>query len=131
MGRVSDQIEFAEVSFLVMFSQQEVAENLLFGLYIPLFEIDDELDTYHWEPNGAFSVSAHWRSIGDLDDFVTWVATDTVRPNGQSSRFFTYRSEFDVKDQESGEEEYKALVWVVPEIVEGKSWTNTLRVNLG
>ena len=131
MGRVSSTLEFAEVRFTLNFSPQEVSQNLLFGLYIPLFEVDDALDSYHWEPNGFFRVGVNWRAFGGLDDFVTWVAQETIRPNGNSTLMLTRRAEFDVGNQEWGNEEYKAMVWVVPEIVEGKAWSNTLRINLG
>ena len=131
MGRVSSRIEFAEVTARVDFASKEVAENLNFGLFIPLVEVDDAFDTYHYNANGGFNVSIDWRSVGDLDDFVTWIAARTIRPNGSSTRFVRERKEFDVGDQEGGNEEYRALVWVVPEIFEGKSWSNILRVNLG
>ena len=131
MGRVSNSIEFAQVSFSINFSGQEVKENLAYGLYIPLFEIDDDLDIYNLEPNGAFSVSINWEPVDDRDDFVAWISTEVIRPNGNSTISLTRRREFDVGNQESGDEEYKALVWVVPEIVEGKAWSNTLSINLG
>ena len=131
MGRVSKNTEFGEVSFRITFSSQEVRENLTFGLYVALFEVDNELDTYHFEPNGAFNVSVNWRAIGDLDDFVAWLTSEQIRPNGSNSLILTRRAQFDVGNQESGEEEYKALVWVVPEIVEGKAWSNTVLINLG
>ncbi len=131
MGRVSSSIEYAEVNFSINFTSKEVSDNLAFGLFIPLFEIDDAMDTYHWETNGAFNVSVNWRNIGDLDDFITWISSEVIRPNGNSTVVLTRRKEFDVGNQESGNEEYKALVWVIPEIAEGKAWSNTLKINLG
>ncbi|CAN5706336.1 hypothetical protein BH20ACI4_BH20ACI4_11030 [soil metagenome] len=131
MGRVSNRIEFAEVNFSINFSSQEIKENLVFGLYIPLFERDDELDTYHFEVNGAFGGSVNWRSLGDLDDFITWISFESIRPNGNSTIILTRRKEFDVGNQEDGNEEYRALVWVIPEIVEGKAWSNEVSINLG
>lgn len=131
MGRVSSSIEFAEVTFSINFSSQEVKENLVFGLYIPLFERDDALDTYHFEPNGAFGGSVNWRSLGDLDDFITWISFESIRPNGNNTIVLTRRKEFNVGNQESGDEEYRALVWVIPEIVEGKAWSNEVSINLG
>lgn len=131
MGRVSNIIEFAEVTFRITFSGQEVKENLAFGLFIPLFEVDDSLDTYHWEANGGFNVNVNWRAVGDLDDFVTWIAQESIRPNGHNSLLLTRRKEFNVGNQESGNEEYKAMVWAIPEIFEGKAWSNTLSINLG
>lgn len=131
MGRVNSTMEFAEVTFTIRFSNQEVKENLAFGLFIPLFEIDDQLDTYHWEANGAFNVSVNWRSIGNQDDFITWITSEVIHPNGNNTLVLTRRKDFNVGNQESGNEEYKALVWAVPEIVEGKAWSNTLSINLG
>lgn len=131
MGRETSMVEFAQVSFMIEYSPHEVQENISFGLFVPLFEIDDELDTYHWEANGAYNVSANWRNIGDLDDFVTWVTTQNIRPDGDNRRSYRFRKVFDVGDQEGGEEEYKAFVWAIPEVQEGKGWTNTLSVNLG
>lgn len=130
MGRVSSTLEFAEVNCTVNFSTHEVDENLAFALFIPLFEIDERMDTYHWEPNGL-QANVNWRNFGNLDDFVKWISNDIVHPNGNSTRSFTRRSEFDVGDREGGEEEYKAFVWVIPEVTQGADWTNTLTVNLG
>lgn len=131
MGRVNSKTEFAEVTFAIAFSPQEVKENLTFGLYIALFEIDDDLDTYHFEANGLSKVSVNWRAIGNLDEFIVSIASEQIRPNGSHSLSLRRRSEFDVGNQEAGNEEYKALVWVIPEIVEGKAWSNTLSINLG
>lgn len=131
MGRVSSTLEFAEVSCTITFSGKEVADNIAFGMFIPIFERDDGLDTYHWEANGAFNVSVNRRAIGNLDDFITWVSSEVIRPNGNHTISITRRKEFDVGNRESGNEEYRALVWVVPEICEGKAWSNELHVNLG
>lgn len=138
MGRVSSTTEFAEVNCTVDFSGHEVEQNLTFALFIPLFEIDDEMDAFHWQPNGL-QANGYWLTRGvplvdDIDardDFVRWLSNDIVRPNGNSTRKFTRRAEFDIGEAEGGEEEYKAFVWVIPEITEGAEWTNTLSVDLG
>lgn len=131
MGRSTGNLEFAEVSFSVDFSTREVQENLVFGLYTALFERDDALDTFHPRANGAFSFGIDWRSNGDLDDFVRWLDSRTVRPNGLNTRFFTIRRDFNVGNQEGGNEEYRAFINVVPEITSGQAWSNEVSINLG
>lgn len=131
MGRINSSTEFSEVSFSVDFSTAEVSQNLAFGLFTALYERDDQLDSYHVQQNGAFNMSLHRRASGDLDDFVTWVDSRVVRPNGQNTRIFTVRKEFNVGNQEDGNEEYRALVTIVPEITSGRAWSNEVSINLG
>lgn len=131
MGRVNSTLEFAEVTFSVNFSSAEVSQNLAFGLYTALYERDDSLDSYHVEQNGAFNINLHRRANGNMDDFIQWVDTRSVRPNGQGTRFFTVRKEFNVGNQESGNEEYRAFVNIIPEITSGRAWSNELSINLG
>ncbi len=131
MGRVNSTLEFAEVTFSINFSGSEVAHNLAFGLYTSLFERDDALDTYHPTQNGAFNFGISRRPHGDPDDFMTWVDSRAIRPDGQNTRFFTVRREFNVGNQEGGNEEYRALVNVIPEITSGQKWSNEVSINLG
>lgn len=131
MGRVSSTQEFAEVTFSVNFSGAEVSQNLAFGLYTALYERDDSLDTYHADQNGAFSFRIVTRANGNADDFVQWIDSRAVRPDGQNTRFFTVRREFNVGNQEAGNEEYRAFINIIPEITTGQTWTNEVSVNLG
>lgn len=131
MGRRTATLEFAEVSFNINFSSSEVAHNLAFGLYTVLFEIDDSLDVYHRNQNGAFNHSLEWKANGDRDDFVNWLDSRVIRPNGDSTRSFTIRKDFNVGNQEAGNEEYRAYVNVIPEITTGQAWSNQLSINLG
>ena len=136
MGRVSTSttLEFAEVNFSINFSDQEVRQNLAFGLHSFLYEKDDNLDIYHLEPNGMFNVGIRLhpdRDLDDKDDFVRQISREIIRPNGNSVVALTRRQEFDVGNQEDDNEEYMALVWVIPEIVEGKAWSNEVSINLG
>lgn len=131
MGRVNATMEFAVVSFSIDFSTAEVSQNLAFGLYTALYERDDALDTYHSNQNGAFNFGIETKASGNADDFITWVDSRSVRPNGQNTRFFTVRREFNVGNQESGNEEYRAFVNIIPEITSGQAWSNEVSINLG
>jgi hypothetical protein len=135
MGRVSDRMEFAEVTFSINFSAAEVAQNLSFGLYTALFERDDKLDFYIPTPNGAFDWGDARLSIHSIENedgrIPSFVDTKIIRPNGQNTRLFTVRKDFDLGVQEDGNEEYRAFINVVPEITSGQAWTNEVSINLG
>ena len=134
MGRASSGLEFAEVNCSVNFSNQEVRQNLAFGLHIFIYEKDDKLDIYHLEANGMLNVGVRLHSdnqFDDEDEFVRRFSREIIRPNGNTMLPIGRREEFDVGNQEDNNEEYLALVWVVPEIVEGKAWSNEVSINLG
>lgn len=131
MGRVSGSQEYAEVTFQVNFTTAEVEQNLLFGLHTMLYERDDSIDVYIPRPNGAFSLSVDKISKGNADDYVRYLDSRSIRPNGRSTQFFRIRREFNVGNQEGGNEEYRALVNIIPEIAPGRAWTNELSINLG
>jgi|GEM_PF-6043881 len=50
--------------------------------------------------------------------------------NGNNTVLLIRRKQFDVGNQEIGKEKYKELVWVIPEIVEGKALSNVFNINL-
>ncbi|MEM7085607.1 MAG: hypothetical protein AAF489_05465 [Bacteroidota bacterium] len=131
MGRSTGSLEFAVVTFSVEFSPRELQENLLFGLYTALFERDDSLDAYHPRPNGAFNFGIEQNPKGNPDDSLGWIDARAIRPDGLSTRFFTVRRDLNVGNQEPGNEEYRAYVYVIPEITSGQSWSNEVSVNLG
>ena len=134
MGRVNATMEFAEVTFSIIFSAAEVAQNLSFGVHTMLFERDEKLDLYVPTPNGAFDASNTRLSIlarEEEDDLISWIDSRTIRPNGQNTRLISVRKELNVGNQEEGNEEYRAFVNVVPEITSGQAWTNEVSINLG
>jgi hypothetical protein len=150
MGRVSgqQQLEFATVDFRVRFSPGEVALNLDYEIHIAIVEQDEQIDTYFLIPNGfaaAGTVISHSRPEflrqqrrGNRDEFIYYRKADplrpagfTIRPDGDAERSMSIRMEFDVGDQERGEDEYRALVWVVPEVSTGHNMSDIVRVNLG
>jgi len=151
MGRVAGQqeLEFATVGFRIRFSPGEVALNLEYEIHLAIVEQDEGIDAYILVPNGfraqgtivsrrsrPDTVQQHRR--GDQDNFVYYRKSSalrrdgyTIRPDGEAEKSMLIRVEFDVGDQERGEDEYRALVWVVPEITSGHNRSDILRVNLG
>jgi hypothetical protein len=139
MGRRDSRIEFAEVAFDVDFSARELAERLTFGLHIHLFEVDGDRDIYVWTPNGPNSIDyqVHRSELkvipdpDDRDDDITTIVQTTIVPNGQATQHFVQRKDFDLGNQEDGNEQYEAYVLVVPEVVQGYARSNRVDINLG
>ena len=120
MGRAADQIrERARVTFWVDFSQKEVQENLLFGIYVAIVDQEDGLDVYRFVNNGAFSGFLDRRREGDQDDFIAWIKSEVHLPNGRSSLRFDFESVFEVGRQERGSEQYRAVAFAIPRDCKG------------
>ena len=135
MGRNSSGLEFAIVQGRVSWSSREIQENLTYTVKAFLRERDDSRDDWSALPNGDV-VRAEKR--GNADDIVGRnrvggiIGTTFLRPSGQSSRSFSIRGDFDFGNQESGNEEYYAVVTVVPDIKGDLEITPEFRpINLG
>ncbi len=127
VGRATSSIEFAKLDVTVRWTSREVRENLSYLLSGYLIEQDDGLDFIDMKPNGGI----HWEDIGNLDDFVGTVQQRWIRPNGQASRQYVLQRNFDFGNQESGNEEYRGIATVVPEIRSDIRLTGILSANLG
>lgn len=129
--RTNNSLEFADVAVKVEWTQREVSENLAYYLSIYLVEQDDP-SFYDMRPDG----SIHWHSNGNGDDYVGTVISDKypglwVRPDGRSVHTFTYDRDWEFGDQERGDEEYKAIATIVPEIRGDISSSSRVIANLG
>lgn len=150
MGRIGGtNREFANVGFNVRFSQGEVRMDLDYEIHIAIFEQDEGLDDIILIPNGFRGVGVFWTELGrpprlrqirhgDQDEFIFYRKSGvfgldnfTISPSGNTSHTLSRRLEFDVGDQERGNEEYRAFVWIVPEITIGHNMSDQLSVNLG
>ena len=127
VGRVNGSTEFARVRGVVSWSGREQQENLAYVVQANLRERDDSRDTWNMLPDGQ--ITRHER--GDEDDTVGFIGSTTLFPNNQSSRPFEIRRNFNFGDQESGNEEYYAVVTVVPEIRGDLAFSNEVSANLG
>ncbi len=126
VGKAGSQ-EFAEVEYDVQFSAAEVSLNLQFEEWVMLFERDGGLDRYL---ESAELNTGLMRAHSGNDDYIGQVHYGTVSPGGSSTLHRTHRREWSFPNNESGAEEYSALVWVRPEIRAGRSWSNEVSANL-
>jgi hypothetical protein len=128
IGRVNSSTEFAEVSYDIEFSGAEVTLDLEFKEFVSLFERDDDLDEFYQEWGSNLGIQ--WRARGNLDDYIGVVRDGSIRPDGVAVHHRTHRREWAFPSNESGNEEYRALVLVAPEIYRGSGWSNEVSINL-
>jgi hypothetical protein len=138
VGRGDDGREFAEVSYDVHFSPTEVELNIPFHERVMLYEIDDSLDDYV-DAFGADDMAVPPRrpapaliTAGDRDDVTgeVFIGEDSVRPDGKTFVSRVHLKRWRFPSNESGDEEYKALVMVTPSICRSTSWSDTVSINL-
>ena len=127
VGRVSGSTEFARIRGVLTWSDREQQENLAYLVQANLLERDESRDTLNMLPDGQITQVER----GGGDDFVGFVGSTTLLPNNQSSRPFEIRRNFDFGRQESDNEEYYAVVTVVPEIKGDLAFSNEVSSNLG
>jgi hypothetical protein len=72
----------------------------------------------------------HWFANGNLDDYIGPIFKGTIQPGGQATIHRTHRREWNFPSNESGAEEYRALVLIVPEIRRASAWSNEVKINL-
>lgn len=129
VGKSSTGREFAEVSYDIRFSTFEVAHNLNFDEHVRLWDRDDGLDRYYRGVGSPFI--ARQQSEGNSDDLIGLIHAGTIRPNGSTIIHRKFRAEWDFGGNESGPEEYRALVDVVPEVGAASAWSQEAVLNLG
>ena len=127
VGRVSSATEFAEMRVTVNWTGREVQENFWYHLSTYVVERDDGRDFFDMLPDG----NIHWHSIGNLDDFIGTIRRIWVRPDGQSSRSYTLRRNWDFGNQEAGAEEYNGVATIVPETRGDVVFAPEVSANLG
>ncbi len=127
VGRVSGSTEFAIIRGDLTWSNREQEENLSYLVQASLRERDESRDIWNMLPNGQITQDER----GGGDDFVGFIGSTTLLPNNQSSRPFEIRRNFDFGRQESDNEEYYAVVTVVPEIRGDLAFSNEISSNLG
>ena len=127
VGRVTSQIEFAEITISVSWTSREIRENYWYLLRGFLIERDDDKDFFDTLPGGGIQ----WLSIGNLDDFIGSIGSQWVRPDGASSRTFTFTRNMNFGNQESGAEEYNGVATIVPETRGDVRFSPEISANLG
>ena len=127
VGRVSSATEFAEITVRVSWTSRERQENYWYLLNGFVVERDDGKDFFDMLPSGGI----HWTSVGNLDDFIGRIGSQWIRPNGQSSRTYTMRRNWNFGNQEAGSEEYMGVATVVPETRGDIKFAPEISANLG
>lgn len=128
VGRTAAGVEFAEVSYQIQFSADEVRLGLRFTEDVRLWERDDSLDSFY-RGVGSSRIGRQ-ESHGNTDDDIGLVYSGTVNPSGSSVHSRLWRKEWNFANNESGPEEYRALIQVVPEVNSGTAWSNEVSLNL-
>ncbi|MEL6194855.1 MAG: hypothetical protein AAFR66_22530 [Bacteroidota bacterium] len=127
VGRVSSATEFARLTITVSWTSREVSDNYWYLLRGFLVERDDGRDFFDTLPDG----NIHWHNVGNLDDFVGTVGSQWVRPNGLTTRTFTFNRNWNFGDQEGGSEEYFGVATIVPETRGDVRFSPEVSANLG
>lgn len=130
VGRGSGDREFATIEYDIEFREAEIAQNLWFDEFVALLDIDDERDRY-LNLLGAEYLHAHF-AVGNIDDDIGVIhfAKNSVRPDGQALVHRSFKRDWDFPDNESGDEEYRALIVVTPEVHAASAWSNEVHINL-
>ena len=125
--------ENARVSFKITFTRNEVKLNLNYKVYIFLLEIDEAKDKYRPVINGYDDVTIEYIRAEGEDDFITGRALTSfnVQPSGIAEHTFDKRHNLEAGSNEAGNEEYSALIYVIPELTYAEAWTEIDSKNLG
>lgn len=117
IGEAGSGNQFVEITGEVRFSSREVSENLRYTVRGFLFERDAGRDIWNMRPDGLISRQLE---RGNPDEDIAEIFNPggalVITPDGESSRTFTLRREFPLRDTEGGADEYYAAATVVPEI---------------
>jgi len=128
VGSVGGGVEFARVTGRLNFSAGERDMNVSFLVYADLYERDDALDVFIPQNSNQFATQV---ARGNRDDLIGEIGRQNVRPNGNSSVDLEFRREWDFGNQESGNEEYRALITAYPDIRGATRFSNEVSINLG
>lgn len=138
VGRGVDGKDVAQVSYKILFSPTEVKLNIPFHERVLVYEADDPLDEYvdkfGYDNNSVPPPRPVPAQItrGDKDDYSgeLFNQQDSVEPGGQAVVERMHSRQWRFPSNESGNEEYKALVMVTPSICRSTGWNNTVSINL-
>lgn len=134
VGR-TEGTEFAQVEYDVDFSDAERQLGLRFREVIDLMEKDGTRDYFAWSAQTNPFEQASGQTLqftpGGRDEWPGRIhdGTDLVATDSTVHR--SWREDWDFGDQESGSEEYIAMVRVIPEISMGGGWSEQVSANLG
>lgn len=144
LGMTPDFQQMAEVAFAVEFSQAEVNQNINFGLYVSLLQYDPRNgNSFNMTNYQTPFFSAHnghqpnqTTPYMSRDNGIFWVAREVIRPNATKTHYFQRKCTFQRQLQGNygssmQQGDYTAYVMVIPEITEGRGWSNVYRLGQG
>jgi hypothetical protein len=145
LGTNQEFQNLAEVNFAVEFSQAEVSQNINFGLYVTLMQYDPRvMQQYnHLTQNGAYDYGSYpmgqgngWNPVVGREQGILWIAREVIRPNGTKTQYFQRKCTFQKPTNGQFQNgnfngQFMAHVSVIPEITEGRGWSNAYRLGQG
>jgi hypothetical protein len=133
VGRLPSGDEFAEVFYDVDFGDVEISHDFWYGEQIYLMERDEGADIISRHV-GARADGSNLLADpkGDPDGMIGPVFNrrSSFRPAGRRTVRRSHRREWAFPRNESGPEEYRALVVVTPEIWQDSAWSDKVTMNL-
>lgn len=156
IARRNEQDFLADLQFNVEFSPAEVSRNMNFGIYAALFGNDERSNPFRFDsrnPHNEFFMpqfpgadypgfqnrnmnggngNFNGYAPREFDNgFILWIARERLTPNQNQNFSFNRKATFDLRTLNLPYNEFRAYVWVVPEIFEGKAVSNNFRLNSG
>jgi hypothetical protein len=141
-----ERFDRATVSGRVRFSPGEIRLGLSYEMHIFLVEVDGALDRFVLVTNGFLGnfpsigyyigerptyYTPRVEKIDDEDEGLNYRAGIVLTPPASGVLGYSESLVITPSNRESGNEEYQALVWVVPEICNGFRTTRRISLNLG
>ncbi len=118
-----------KVRFEVNFTKREVHDNIPFGVFILLMERDEDFEKYHQCQNGVFSFSFSPFNLNNTGNHICWMANKTVQPNGSSHTIMDLSTEVIAQNQSDAHGNYRVYIFVMPEVLCGRAWTDEICIN--
>lgn len=115
--------------FEVNFTQREVRENIAFGIFVLLMERDEDFERFHQCKNGVFSFSFSPFNFHQTGNQIHWMANKTLQPNGSSHTTIELSTELIAQNLSDIHNNYRVYIFVMPEVLCGRAWTDDVCIN--
>lgn len=127
----SDELEFVSVKVGVRFFQIEVDLDIPCTIFASLYDQSDLVDLFLPVTGMGTGIPGPPINRGEQDHFVGHIQTIHLQPQGRTKVTLSLERKFDFGAQESGNEEYVAVVWAIPDIRYDVDVSPAISVNLG
>lgn len=132
MGRFNDQQNFADVNFGLEFSPAEIRSGLNYHLFVALLSGNDRYDAFRFDnpsgfPTGFENLNFNAAAQPQHNDFLRWVTREMIHPRGVSSMYLNRKCTFGFNSRNFDRNNFRAFVWLVPEVCESRGKSNVVR----